>query len=176
MHRFIWAPCAQLYPFAETPQPPPPPPAFELIQYTRALLICQDRRHLFVTPCLQALGSLIYTKRGYWMSSLHFVPGKGIGSSWPTWVSWRMALSLTADSRSLSLARKRSVLKGTVTWDFLAPGRPQFLAFIKITMLLIRSQMSNNDVWLFDFVYFEINATTERGFHTCCSQSKLRIK
>ncbi len=86
------------------------------------------------------------TKRGYWMSSLYFVPGKGIGSSWPTWVSWRMGRNLTADSRSLSLARKRSVLNGTVTWDFLAP---QFVHLFKKN--IIRSQMSSNDVWIFVF-------------------------
>jgi hypothetical protein len=45
--KFIWAPCAQLYSLAETPQPPLPP---HLGPYTRALLVSQDRRHLFVTP------------------------------------------------------------------------------------------------------------------------------
>jgi hypothetical protein len=29
----------------------PPPPAFGLMRYTRALLVSQDRRHLFLTPC-----------------------------------------------------------------------------------------------------------------------------
>ncbi len=49
--KFIWAPChvmmctAQLYPLAETQQLPPSP------SYTRALLVSQDRRHLFITPC-----------------------------------------------------------------------------------------------------------------------------
>jgi hypothetical protein len=38
--KFIWAPCAQLYLLAEIPPPP----------YTRALLVSQVRRHLFVTP------------------------------------------------------------------------------------------------------------------------------
>jgi hypothetical protein len=33
--------------------PPPHPPAFGLIYCTRALLVSQDRRHLFVTPCPQ---------------------------------------------------------------------------------------------------------------------------
>jgi hypothetical protein len=36
----VWAPCAQLYSLAETRNP----------SYTRALLVSQDRRHLFVTP------------------------------------------------------------------------------------------------------------------------------
>ncbi len=45
----IWATCAQLHLLAETPQPPPP---LHLGSYTRALLVSQDRRHLFVTPCL----------------------------------------------------------------------------------------------------------------------------
>ncbi len=45
--KFIWAPCAQLYSLVETPQPPPPPP--HVGSYSRALLVSQDRRHLFVT-------------------------------------------------------------------------------------------------------------------------------
>jgi hypothetical protein len=43
--------CTQLYSLAETPQPsplPPHSPAFGLIYSTRALLVSQDRRHLFV--------------------------------------------------------------------------------------------------------------------------------
>ncbi len=39
--------CTQLYSLAETPQPPPPP---HLDSSTRALLVSQDRRHLFMTP------------------------------------------------------------------------------------------------------------------------------
>ena len=42
--------CAQLYSLAETPQLPPSP---HLDSYTRALLVSQDRRHLFVTPWYQ---------------------------------------------------------------------------------------------------------------------------
>ncbi len=42
--KFIWAPCAQLYSLAETCNPP------YLGSYTRAPLVSQDRRHLFVTP------------------------------------------------------------------------------------------------------------------------------
>jgi hypothetical protein len=38
-----------IYSFAETPQLGPPPPAFGQ-KYTRAILVSQDRRHLFVTP------------------------------------------------------------------------------------------------------------------------------
>jgi hypothetical protein len=48
LQKLIWAPCAQLYSFAETPQLPPIPPHWD--SYTRALLVSQDRRHLFVTP------------------------------------------------------------------------------------------------------------------------------
>ncbi len=44
--KFIWASCAQLYLLAEAPQPSPP----HLGSYTRALLVCQDRRHLLVIP------------------------------------------------------------------------------------------------------------------------------
>jgi hypothetical protein len=47
---FDWSPCAQMCGLAETPQPPPLPP--HLGSYTRSLLVSQDRRHLFVTPCL----------------------------------------------------------------------------------------------------------------------------
>jgi hypothetical protein len=50
---FIWASCAQLYSLAETPQSPPSP---HLGSYTRALLVSQDRRHLFVTPCQKEWG------------------------------------------------------------------------------------------------------------------------
>jgi hypothetical protein len=46
--KFIWAPCVQLYSLAETPVTSPLPP--HLGSYTRALLVSQDRRHLFVTP------------------------------------------------------------------------------------------------------------------------------
>ncbi len=38
--KFIWAPCAQLYSLAETPNPP---------------LVSQDRRHLFVARCLVSM-------------------------------------------------------------------------------------------------------------------------
>jgi hypothetical protein len=44
----IWAPCAQLYSFAETRTTPPIPRYMG--SYTRALLVSQDRRHPFVTP------------------------------------------------------------------------------------------------------------------------------
>jgi hypothetical protein len=37
---------------AETPQPPPPPIPPHLGSYMRALLVSQDRRHLFGTPWL----------------------------------------------------------------------------------------------------------------------------
>ncbi len=45
---------AELYSLAETPQPPPPPP--HLGSYTMALLVSQDRRHIFET-----LWRLLYT-------------------------------------------------------------------------------------------------------------------
>ncbi len=49
--KFIWAPCAQLYPFSETPQTTPPSHLHtNSDSFTRALLISQDRRHLFMTP------------------------------------------------------------------------------------------------------------------------------
>ncbi len=41
--KFIWAPCAQLYTLADTPH---------LGSYTKAHLVSQDRRHLFVTSYL----------------------------------------------------------------------------------------------------------------------------
>jgi hypothetical protein len=46
---FMWAPCAQLYLLAETRKPPTPTPLI------RALLVSQDRRHLFVTPVCMAV-------------------------------------------------------------------------------------------------------------------------
>jgi hypothetical protein len=39
--KFIWAPCAQLFSLAEAPH---------LGSYTIAILVSQERRHLFVTP------------------------------------------------------------------------------------------------------------------------------
>jgi hypothetical protein len=45
--KLIWAPSAQLYSLAETPQHPPLP---HLGSDTRALLVSQDRRHLCETP------------------------------------------------------------------------------------------------------------------------------
>jgi hypothetical protein len=41
--------CVRLYSLAQTPLLPPPPS--HLGSYTRALLVSQDRRHLFVTLC-----------------------------------------------------------------------------------------------------------------------------
>jgi hypothetical protein len=41
--------CVQLYSLAETPATPPLPQ--HLGSYTRALLVSQDRQHLFGTPC-----------------------------------------------------------------------------------------------------------------------------
>jgi hypothetical protein len=46
--KFIWALCAQLYSLTETSPPPP-----HLGSYTRAPLVSQDGRHLFVTPGLE---------------------------------------------------------------------------------------------------------------------------
>ncbi len=46
---FTWAPCVQLYSLAETPATTPLPP--NLSPYTRSLLVSQDGRHLYVTPC-----------------------------------------------------------------------------------------------------------------------------
>jgi hypothetical protein len=47
--KFIWGSCVQPYSLAETPQLPPPLPP-HLGSYTRAPLVSQDRRNLFVTP------------------------------------------------------------------------------------------------------------------------------
>ncbi len=46
--KFIWAPCAQLYSLAETRNSP------------TALLVSQERRHLFVTPFPNPNGSLTF--------------------------------------------------------------------------------------------------------------------
>ncbi len=57
--------CAQLYSLAETSQLPPSPRIWTRI--TRALLVIQDRRHLFVTPCCH-LSTLYYIKLSqYWI-------------------------------------------------------------------------------------------------------------
>jgi hypothetical protein len=64
---FILAPCVQLYSLAETPQPTPPPPIPQHLGFsTRALLVSQDRRHLFVTPWLYTFSSrkLLFTIMG----------------------------------------------------------------------------------------------------------------
>ncbi len=53
--KFIGAPCAQLYSLAEAPQPPPPQLGSKLKYCTSALLVIQDRRHIFVTPWLTLL-------------------------------------------------------------------------------------------------------------------------
>jgi hypothetical protein len=49
LQSFIWAPSAQLYSLAETPQllPHPTPHSGSSMM---ALLVSQDRRHFFVTP------------------------------------------------------------------------------------------------------------------------------
>ncbi len=52
--------CAQLYSLAEIPQPLPPPPHPHLGSYTRALLLSQDRWHLFVTTWLNPAHVLLY--------------------------------------------------------------------------------------------------------------------
>jgi hypothetical protein len=59
--KFILAPCAQLYSFAETPQLPPPFPVFGLIYRTRALLVRQDRRQLFFCKPLLAVVDRYHT-------------------------------------------------------------------------------------------------------------------
>ncbi len=50
--KFVRAPCAVVHSLAETPQPQP---SFspQLGSYTRALLVSQDWRHLYVTPWLE---------------------------------------------------------------------------------------------------------------------------
>ncbi len=53
---FVLHACAHLYSMAETPQSPPPP---HLGSYTRALLVSQDRRHLYVAPCLVAIPTYV---------------------------------------------------------------------------------------------------------------------
>ncbi len=54
---FILAPCAQLYSLAETPQLPTLPP--HLGSYTRALLLSQNRRHLYVTPWCRQINRML---------------------------------------------------------------------------------------------------------------------
>ncbi len=51
--------CALLYSMAGTPEPPALPP--HLGSYMRALLVSQDRRHLFVTPWVQSMVSVLFS-------------------------------------------------------------------------------------------------------------------
>ncbi len=55
------------------PPTPPLPPHFGS-SYTRALLVSQDRRHLFVTPCSR--GFHYWTKNGVFCSDLYFLEGQ----------------------------------------------------------------------------------------------------
>jgi hypothetical protein len=49
---FIWLHVqCMLHSLAKTPQSPPPPHPPHLGSYTRTLLVSQDRRHIYVTPC-----------------------------------------------------------------------------------------------------------------------------
>jgi hypothetical protein len=48
--KFIWSP---VYSCAHWPGPRNSPLPTHLGSYTRALLVSQDRRHLFLTPCAQ---------------------------------------------------------------------------------------------------------------------------
>jgi hypothetical protein len=48
------------------PQPPPPPP--QLSSYARALLVSQDRRHLFVTPWFSRIGDFLNVSLSGWLS------------------------------------------------------------------------------------------------------------
>ncbi len=59
--------CVQLYSLPETLQPHLLPP--HLGSYTRALLVSQDRRHLFVTPCYKCIskGFLLYGETRYYI-------------------------------------------------------------------------------------------------------------
>jgi hypothetical protein len=57
----------QLFSLAETPQlPPPPHPSPHLGSYTRVLLVSQDRRHFFVTPCCILLLRNLYGNSMPW--------------------------------------------------------------------------------------------------------------
>jgi hypothetical protein len=61
--KFIWAPCAQLYTHWLRPRNPPPSPP-HLGSYTRALLVSQGRRNLFVTSCASRILSTREALRG----------------------------------------------------------------------------------------------------------------
>ncbi len=68
--KFIWAPCAQLFHWLRPLNNPPPSPP-HLGSYTRALLVRQDRRHLFVTPWLCPYYCTLW-QRGIGQSHLFF--------------------------------------------------------------------------------------------------------
>ncbi len=56
--KFTWAPVYSCTHWLRLPQSPPSPP--QLGSYTRALLASQDRRHLFVNPCSNIFGVLLW--------------------------------------------------------------------------------------------------------------------
>jgi hypothetical protein len=59
---------------AEAPQPPPP----HLGSYRRALLVGQDRRHLFVTPCIP----ITYSSVGAHICVIDLFQQKDISLGW----------------------------------------------------------------------------------------------
>ncbi len=64
--KFLWAPCAQLYSLAETPQPSS---SFAHIRGRYWSMVSQDRRHLFVNtppPAIQTLTSQYHSRLERW--------------------------------------------------------------------------------------------------------------
>ncbi len=61
--------CIQLYSLAEIPQLPPFP--MHLGSYMMAILVSQERRHLFVTPCLQTTTDQIQTSQSVQMPFIY---------------------------------------------------------------------------------------------------------
>jgi hypothetical protein len=64
-----------------SPATPPPP---YLGSYRRSLLVSQDRRHLFVSPCFLVFGffiDVVYSQRQRLLHDIHAGPGKAIRST-----------------------------------------------------------------------------------------------
>ncbi len=59
----LHAPCAQVYSLDESETLQPPPPPRRLGSYTRAMLVSQDRRLLFVTPCTMWTSLVVWVKK-----------------------------------------------------------------------------------------------------------------
>jgi hypothetical protein len=118
LQSFIWAPCAQLYSLAETPQPPlPPPPTSHLGSYIRALLVSRDRRHCRYK--LSAKSSLLW---GRLYCVISIVPYHTVDASRWKYITLSATMlfdwSIVFSPPSTSLLWSPGFCKGRVERDF----------------------------------------------------------